>query len=160
MTALREWAAMLCTAAMICTVLQLLLPERGASPMMRVMLSLFFCCCLFGPLRELKTTDWSALLPPITAGDDEQALRQTYHRAVQQQADAALRQAVDRVLADTEYYVEKISARWTETEDGSIYLSGADAYLSVEQTAYTQEIARLLNTELGMSVTVHPSLGR
>lgn len=145
---------------MLCTALQLLLPDRGASPMMRVLLSLFFCCCLFGPLKGLAATDWSALLPSINAETQEQALQNSYYAAVQQQADTALRQAVDTLLAETDYRVEKISARWTETEEGSIYLNGADAYLSAEQTAHTLEISRLLNTGLGLSVTVHPRLER
>ena len=160
MTALREWAALLCTAAMLCTALQLLLPDRGATPMMRVLLSLFFCCCLFGPLQSLVSTDWTSILPSVSVESGEESLRRSYYATVQQQADRALRQAVDTLLADTDYHVEKISARWTESDDGSIYLSGADAYLSAEQTAHTQEIARLLNSRLGLSVTVHPQLER
>lgn len=160
MNELREWAGMLCAAAMLCTVLLQLLPSGGASPLMRVVLGLFFCCCLFGPLRSLVTTDWRVVLPMSESSVSEEQLLETYHDAIRQQTDAALRQTVDALLSDTAYRVEKISARWTESEDGSIYLTGADAYLSREQTAHTQEIARLLAKELEIRVTVHPYLGR
>ena len=49
MDAVRQWAFSLCAAAMVCAVIELLLPSISLAKMTRLALSVFFLCVLIQP---------------------------------------------------------------------------------------------------------------
>lgn len=157
MTWLHDWAIGLCAAALVCTALFLLLPNGGTTPLMRTLLAVFFCCCLFGPLGSVTTTDWSSLVP--TLGSTEQSaddMEQAFYDALQAQTDAVLTDLAAEALAGTDYRVQKIEATWTKSEDGSIYMNGAVAWLSEDQNPHAVAIGQKLNAALGVQVIIRP----
>lgn len=157
MTWLHDWAIGLCAAALVCTALFLLLPNGGTTPLMRTLLAVFFCCCLFGPLGSVATTDWSSLVP--TLGSTEQSaddMEQAFYDALQAQTDAVLTDLAAEALAGTDYRVQKIEATWTKSEDGSIYMNGAVAWLSEDQNPHAVAIGQKLNAALGVQVIIRP----
>lgn len=50
MEAFRQWAFSLCAAAMVCAIIELLLPNVSSAKMARMALSVFFLCALIQPI--------------------------------------------------------------------------------------------------------------
>ncbi len=157
MTWLHDWAIGLCVAGMVCTALFLLLPNGGATPLMRTLLAVFFCCCLLGPIGSVASTDWSSLVPVLGNADrDEAQMEQAFYDTLQTQTDAVLTNLAAEALAGTDYRVEKIEATWTKSDDGSIYMNGAVAWLPEDQNPNAIAIGRKLNAALGVQVIIRP----
>lgn len=157
MTWLHDWAIGLCAAAIVCTALLLLLPNGGTAPLMRTLLAVFFCCCLLGPLGSATTTDWSLLVPTVgSVEQSEQQMEQAFYDTLQAQTDAVLADLAADALAGTPYRVEKIEATWTTSEDGSIYMNGAVAWLAEDQNVNAIVIGKKLNAALGVQVIIRP----
>ena len=56
MEKIRQWAMVLCTAAVAISVVQLAAPEGKTAKAFRCLTSLFFLVCLISPFRTGKTT--------------------------------------------------------------------------------------------------------
>lgn len=70
MEAFRQWAFSLCAAAMVCALIELLLPSISLAKMTRMALSVFFLCALIQPIGlELRRGD----LPDLTHRSMEKA---------------------------------------------------------------------------------------
>ena len=52
MTGLKNWALLLCTAAVACGLLGILLPQSTSGKAGKMAVSFFFLCCLLSPLRS------------------------------------------------------------------------------------------------------------
>ena len=72
MSGLRSWAVLVCTAAVVCTLLYRLFPETSLGRQGRLLLPCVFLCVLLTPLLR-----WQPALPELsgeTAAADSEAL--------------------------------------------------------------------------------------
>lgn len=153
MEEVRQWAIALCTAAVICTIFQVLTPKGGNRPLFHMMIAGFFLCCILSPL--LKWKDIS--LPAITTKEfsaDQTALSGQVEAQLRQQAETAIASLCERYLKNYDLSVEKVSVTTDTSEEGGIYISCVTLYLDKQNAAGAFTVRQLMEQQLGIPVEV------
>ena len=94
MQAIRQWALVLCVAAIGTSVLQSVLPEKGSYSVIKLVLGLYILITLLSPLREFSAADlqldFSISETEIPTADVTAAVLDEAETALENQLSAAL----------------------------------------------------------------------
>ena len=160
MTGAREFASMLCIAAVSCCALRLLIPQGALDPVLRMILSAFFLLCLLSPLRRLP----SFALPQ---GALEEGAA-PYRAGLDESYSALVEEAVEKNIGKlVEARLQKIGAEGTNirinvntNEEGSIDISGIELTLSPESAGLAAQVKESIekDMELPCAVRISPEV--
>ncbi len=135
MEKIRQWAMVLCTAAVAISVVQLAAPEGKTAKAFRCLTSLFFLVCLISPLRTGKTTKdsfyfndkWEETLSSgqeLSEKVDEQILALGLEN---------LEKTAEEMLNEKGINAEKILMHGHFTQEGGISINSAEIILPLAQ---------------------------
>ena len=149
MYAIRQWAFSICAAAIVCVLLQMLLPSFSVSKLARIGIALFFLCALLQPVGVGHYTgDWQR--------GSEQSLKQAQQYAnalngqLAQDVEGGLTAHIRQKLQEQGVlpHQYQLSFQWKEGQlMGAILLLEAGAGL--DPAALVQELSQ----SCGVSVT-------
>ena len=153
MNTVPSWALGLCCAAIACTLLRLLVPERGIGKLFAVLSALCFLCCFVSPLLTLSG---QLTLPAEHFPREVQdgLLLERMNRQTRQAAETAVASAVRSVLDAYGYTTEKVEIQTDTSEEGYIYMVGVTVWTDGKSALHSSAIAALLRQRLGVAVTV------
>ncbi len=152
MNDLRSWAVLVCTAAVVCTLLYRLFPESSLGRQGRLLLPCVFLCVLLTPLLRWQPS-FSALTAETTAVDGE-ALSAAMQRQTKAQAETVLRQMVNQALASYGMEVEKVDCRMDIDEDGRISMRQITLYVDARNAVRSSLVKQVAEKRLGAPVIV------
>ncbi|PWM41007.1 MAG: hypothetical protein DBX66_00410 [Clostridiales bacterium] len=150
METIRQFAAMVCVAAVGCCALRLLLPQSALEPVLRVILSAFFLLCLLLPLRGISLPEFSAgsaLFEGEVAGGQQQ-LSERLREQVEQAAGDNLRTVIDEKLKKFGISGTNIGIKIHTSTAGSIDITGVELMLPQEYAHLSEKARAYVEDEL------------
>lgn len=121
MTAIREWAVVLCTAGIACAFLRMLCPKGALRRTFGMLTALFFFCCLIAPLGTLGA-QLGRVFGDVAAQEVPTALEEQTAEQVAAVLEQALVQDAAERLADYGVKVKKAEIVRDMTRLDSIYI--------------------------------------
>lgn len=153
MEGFRQWAVAVCTAAVVCSLLQMLFPENALGRQGRFVLPCVFLCVLLSPLSKgvfgVKLPDFTQE-KPLDSGDLSARVQQQMVEQVNRQLEEMLRQSFEKYGWD----VKKVVTDMDIAEDGSIEMGQITVYVDEAAARRSLAVGQVAEKRLGMSVTV------
>ena len=152
MSGLRSWAVLVCTAAVVCTLLYRLFPETSLGRQGRLLLPCVFLCVLLTPLLR-----WQPTLPAVTAetvAADSEALTAAMRRQTQEQVETVLCRMVNQALTSYGLEVKKVACRMDIDEDNRISMGQITIYVDERAAERSVLVKQVAGARLGTAVTV------
>ena len=150
MSGLRSWAVLVCTAAVVCTLLYRLFPETSLGRQGR--LPCVFLCVLLTPLLR-----WQPALPELsgeTAAADSEALTAAMQQQTRTQVETVLCRMVNQALASYDLEVKKVKCSMDIDGDSRINMGQITLYVDARNAVRSLQIQQIAEKRLGAPVTV------
>ncbi len=150
MEALKEWAAALCGAVVLCCAANLIAPEGKNRKMMQAVLSLVMLCVLISPLRTINScrTDFSALEKQVT--EPGERLLDTVEQQTCDRIEMSLNDLVESELYSMDIIPEKISVDTDISPDGCISIGQVTVTVRSSSADQCGRIKDILKQRLGL----------
>ena len=152
MSGLRSWAVLVCTAAVVCTLLYRLFPETSLGRQGRLLLPCVFLCVLLMPLLR-----WQPALPELsgeTAAADSEALTAAMQQQTRTQVETVLCRMVNQALASYDLEVKKVKCSMDIDGDSRINMGQITLYVDARNAVRSLQIQQIAEKRLGAPVTV------
>ena len=153
MDGVRQWAIAVCTAAVVCSLLQMLFPDNTLGRQGRFVLPCVFLCVLLSPLFDAKT---SVKLPDFTVEKslDSGGLTVRMHQQMIAQVNRQLEQMLHQSFEQYGWEVKKVVTDMDIHEDGSIDMGQITVYVDELTARRATAVAQVAEKRLGTAVTV------
>ncbi len=153
MEGLRTWAVAVCTAAVVCTLLDRLFPDTGVGWQGRLLLPCVFLCVLLSPLSGGIS---AVKFPDFTAGEavDSGALTARMRQQTVRLVNEKLLQMVNQSLGSYGWSAKKVVADMDIEEDGSISMGQIVLYVDEDTARRATAVRQVAEKRLGTAVTV------
>lgn len=152
MSGLRSWAVLVCTAAVVCTLLYRLFPETSLGRQGRLLLPCVFLCVLLTPLLR-----WQPMLPAVgteTTAVDGETLSAAMHRQMQGQVETTVCRMVNQALSSYGLEVKKVVCNMDIDGDNRISMGQITLYVDARNAVRSSQIRQLAEKRLDAPVTV------
>ena len=146
MEAIRQWAFSLCAAALVCAVIELLLPSVPLAKMVRLSLSVFFLCVLIQPIGLGRLREDMALQTSHGMAQAEKVAEDLSKKIQGELSGRSIEEKLESIGLSPEEYHLKINP-----EEGRIHVT---VLLDADSTAIDSEIIRCLEQDLLIQVDV------
>ena len=155
MSAVQDWAAELCLAALAAALLQYFSPGGTMEKIFRLVLGAFVLCGLLSPLAETVPAIAESI-PAWSQAGAESGFAQSVDDQILQATDASLRQVIVGELYSMGYPCENIEIFMDMTEDGRIVINKVAVTLRASAEECGEAAGRLEKaTGLKMEVTAY-----
>lgn len=151
MTAISSWAIVICIAAVICGVLELLTPSSRMNGILRFVFGGFMLCAVIVPLSELDL-DFSAV-PPIE-DISSSAVEATNEQSVEY-VKKSIAELVKNKLAEISVEAEEISIDMDIDEDNCINMIKVRLKISTKNLELLEKARSKLTDELGLECLIN-----
>lgn len=151
MTAISSWAIVICIAAVICGVLELLSPSSRMNGILRFVFGGFMLCAIIIPLSEIDL-DLSTIPPIEDMGSStaEAANEQSVEYLKKSIADL-----VEKKLAEIPAEAEEISVDMDIDGDNCINMITVRLKISAKDLHLSNKIESKINDELGLKCLIN-----
>ncbi len=153
MNSLKSWAVLVCTAAVLCTLLYRLFPDSRLGRQGRLLLPCVFLCVTLAPLSGLHWT-WGELPAAQGIAADEAALTARMRQQTVQQVNDTLLKMVNQALESYGLAAKKVTADMDIAEDGRISMGQITVYVDERAAERSVLVKQVAGARLGTAVTV------
>lgn len=154
MEGIRQFATMLCVAAVSCAVLRMLFPGGACDGVLRLVLSAFFLLCLFGPLRGMDMPDVGSIALFLESETENTQLRGTVQDAIETSVADNLTAVIEAELHRREIYPIKLFINVNTNESSSIDINEVSITLSEKDGDRAGEVRDYVQGELRLPCEV------
>ena len=154
MSAVREWAQIICFAVLACTILENLLPAGNMQKMMRFVFGLFLICAIITPAFRLKEKITLKNNRPQHAHQEIYEFSQKLGEQEVEIAAEKLKNLAVQTLAEIDVQAEKIDVFMDTREPDSISIVKLKVYLNRKDKQKKEEVRRRLEEKLGLTIQV------
>ena len=153
MEGFRRWAAVVCGAAVLCTLLRRLFPDTLLGQQGRTVLPCVFLCALLAPLPGMLS---GLALPELpTAGlTDTAALETRMKQQLTAQVNASLLAMANQALESYGWSAKKVVTDMDIGEDGCISMGQITVYVDERIARSATAVRQVVEKRLGTPVTV------
>lgn len=151
MTAISSWAIVICIAAVICGVLELLTPSSRMNGILRFVFGGFMLCAVIVPLSELDL-DFSAV-PPIE--DISSSVVEATNEQSVEYVKKSIAELVKNKLAEISVEAEEISIDMDIDEDNCINMIKVRLKISTKNLELLEKARSKLTDELGLECLIN-----
>ena len=153
MDGFRQWAAVVCTAAVVCALLRQLFPESALGRQARLLLPCVFLCALLSPLSGALT---GVKLPAFTDENpaDTAALEARMRQQVVDQVNDTLLAMVNQALQGYGWQAKKVTADMDIGEGGSISMGQITVYVDRDTARRGGAVRQVAEKRLGTAVVL------
>ncbi len=145
------WAGAVCMAAAGCTVLHILVGNKGVGKVFRLLTAAFFLCAVLSPLLSLKDT---FKLPQLSAGSINEAVEDTALQQMQRATESILLQKVNEALKNHDLLAKKLEIHMDTSADGRISITDIVLYIPPGNALHRNWVREIAKERLGMEVVV------
>ncbi len=153
MEGLRRWAVVVCTAAVVCSLLQRLFPDTGIGRQGKQLLPCVFLCAVLLPLMD---GGWQISLPTYTQATvaDEQHLQAVMRGQLTAQMNETLLAMVNQTLESHGLLAKKVVTDMDIDEQGRIHIGQITVYVDGDSARRGTAVRQLARGRLGTDVVV------
>lgn len=154
MSAIKQWAFSLCATMVACGILQMLMPKSNLEKMLRLVVSVFFLCCVLSPI-VLRSPE---LMVDIEVASDQEIAersRRVTELAESQARNAAafaLEQMVAGKLSQMGINAHALTININTNGQNAVELASAEIVLDETYKTRHDTLVRELEAELGVTV--------
>lgn len=146
------WLGGVCMAAAGCTLLHMLVGNKGAGKVFRLVSAAFFVCTVLMPLLQFAQ-DFS--LPSFeTQTAQSTDLQQTARAQFREMTEQVLLQEVNAVLKNHQLSAEKIEIEMDTLQDGRISITDIAVYIPSGNALHRNWVKEIVTERLGTQVRV------
>ena len=151
MESLRGWAVAVCAAAVLCTLLGYLFPERSLGQQGKMLLPCLFLLAVFAPLPNITVS-----IPEISAPTavDGEALRARMQQQTADTVNKTLLAMANQALASYGAEVKKVVADINIDEDGGINMGQITVYIDKDTLNMAALVRQVVENRLGTAVVM------
>lgn len=145
METIRNWAFSVCAAAIVGSVMTILLPEGSIQKTFKTVLCIFFLCTVFSPLSKVKFPDIKEFFndnesnETVFVSDDT-----SYIKFIENKLSLSVKEALDEAGIKTKDILTKVNI----SEDGSIYIS--KFALCIEDNSKSEKAFKIAYEKIGI----------
>ncbi len=153
MDGLRRWAMVVCTAAVVCSVLQQLFPATGIGRQGKFLLPCVFLCAVLAPLSG---KGWQVSLPAFSQVQvvDEQQLTARMQGQLAVRLNDGLLSMVNQALESHGMQAKKVIADMDIDEQGRIHMGQITVYVDEDTAKRATAVRQIARGRLGTDVAV------
>lgn len=151
MTAISSWAVVICIAAVICGVLELLAPSSRMNGILRFVFGGFMLCAIIIPLSEIDL-DLSTI-PPVE--DITSSMTDSANEQSVDYLKKSIAELVEKNLAEIPVEAKEISIDMDIDEDNCINMITVRLKISAKDLHLSQEIENKISGELGLECLIN-----
>ncbi|MBQ8683951.1 MAG: hypothetical protein IJ518_05490 [Clostridia bacterium] len=153
MDGFRGWAVVVCTAAVVCTLLRRLFPDTLLGQQGRMLLPCVFMCALLTPLPTLLAGIRLPTLP--TAGvTDTAVLEARMQQQLTARVNASLLAMANQALEGYGWQAKKVVTDMDIGEDGSISMGQITLYVDERTARSSAAVRQVVEKRLGTEVVL------
>ena len=153
MDGFRQWAVVVCTAAVVCSLLGILFPENRLGQQGKLVLPCVFLCVLLSPLTGgvnfVKFSGFTEEEPLDSAVLTARMQQQTVA-----QVNGMLQQILNESFQEYGWKAEKVVTDMDIATDGSIHMGQITVYVDEGGASHVAQIGQVAQRRLGMPVVV------
>ena len=155
MSSVKNWAQMLCIAAVGCGALMFLLPGLEKNKLFRLAVGAFFLLCIASPLKDFDSLSLpSPQLSSEALYDSQEAAQQLERDLALAQAKESIEELVRQNLEDIQVEAKNVEVQIHMDKANNISFIEAHVLLSGEDAWRASEVRARLEERLGVSCTV------
>lgn len=153
MSGFAAWAGAVCMAAAGCTILHLLVGNKGVGKVFRMLTAAFFLCAVLSPLLKAKE---QLSLPETALGEeiDTTALEKVALEQLKAGTESILLKTVNTALESHGLEAEKVEISMDISADGSISISNISVFVAPANDLRCTWVKQIAEQRLGMEVEV------
>ena len=153
MEGLRRWALVVCTAAVVCSLLQRLFPDTGIGRQGKFLLPCVFLCAVLTPLAG---AGWQVDLPTFSNAQavDEEQLTARMQGQMAARLNDGLLAMVNQALENHGMHAKKVVADMDIDEEGCIHMGQITVYVDEDTAKRATAVRQIARGRLGTDVTV------
>lgn len=153
MDGFRRWAVVVCTAAVVCTLLRRLFPDTLLGQQGRMLLPCVFLCALLTPLPGLLS---GITLPELsgTVSSDTAALEGRMKQQLTARMNASLLAMANQALEGYGWQAKKVVIDMDIGEDGSISMGQITLYVDEKTARSAAAVRQVVEKRLGTDVVL------
>lgn len=144
---IKSWAFSVCCAAMVCGILNMVLPEGSGKKIFKSVLFVFFLCVVISPFSELEYSDVFSL-----KGNDYNAANDSeendFNEISEEYIENEIIKSTEELLTEEGIESEKISVKVNISEDQSIDINSF--LVVVFKSADKDELAQKIYNKTGI----------
>lgn len=149
MTEILQFSSMLCTAAVGCCLLRMLVPDNALTGTLKIILSAFFLLCLFGPLQGLALPDISLSNSFFPEQQEQQErLTGTLNEQIAQSAKKNIEALINAKLEKLGIFGTKLFININTDEQNSIDITDIEVLLPKEHAGAAKTVEAYIAGEL------------
>lgn len=145
MEMIKNWAFSLCVAAIVGSVMKMLLPDGGLQKTFKTVLCVFFLCVMLVPLSEIKIPDTKAFFKKY---EYEISDFENSYGASEEFIEKKLEESAFEVLGYEGILPEDIDAEVNISDEGDIYIN--KFVLSLNDGSNAEKAAKTLYQKIGI----------
>ncbi|MBE6807155.1 MAG: hypothetical protein E7527_03985 [Ruminococcaceae bacterium] len=153
MEGLARWAIAVCTAAVVCSLLQMLFPDTSLGRQARFVLPCVFLCVLLSPIFggeiDVKLPDFTDENAAVMGHLNDRMRQQTVS-----QVNGMLLQMLNQSFETQGWEAKKVVTDMDIAEDGSIHMGQITVYVDEVVARRANVVKQVAERRLGMPVTV------
>lgn len=151
MNAVREWSTIICLAAIVCTMLELMCPDGKTEKMVRFVLAAFLICAMISPLTgTISKISFDLNKDSVQANNS--AFKKKVSETTISVASDNIKSLATQELEQHDISSKKIDVFMDTNENGSISMIKMKVYLKERQSH--QDVKKILEDKLGIETEI------
>ncbi len=153
MNGLQAWCGAVCTAALGCAAMRLLVPKNSVGRVFGLLLCTFFLCCMLSPLFSLHG-NWELDIDGLPDAVVLDLLNDTVNEQLQVQVREAVTTVVAEALAARGASAEEIAVETDISEQDGIYIKHITITVDKQTMPVAAVVREVLERQLQTTVEV------
>lgn len=156
MDIIREWAFAVCVAAVAGSIMRLMCPAGEVAKIYKVTVSVFLLCCILAPvLNSTLSVDWGMEGFTSSAAEENTGeLKATLEAQVEEEFISSVKAYIESEITAYGASAEKIYINVNRNEDGGIFITELNIFLSAGDEDKQAEISKALRDNLGIEPAI------
>lgn len=148
MQLIRQWSMVLCVAAIGTSLLQSVLPEKGAYSVIKLVLGLYILITLLSPVQNFSASDLKLNFEPV----DVEILQSDITGAVLNQAQSELEKQLVQAFAESQIPVRQISVSLQVDAEGIVAAESVTVVSAADGNIIRTTVENTLGCEVDLTI--------
>lgn len=136
-------AAVICVAALGCSLVNVVAPQGSTKKILNTVLGAFILCSLLVPIKN-AITDFNVNISIAPPGEDLSVVADiAYNKAIMAETKASLESTLIAYLETENCPVENVEIQLSSYDNGGIYISTISIYISKEYNSNAEKVISL-----------------
>ena len=147
--------AVVCIAALGCSIISVVVPQGNTKRILNTVLGVFVFCTMLVPVKN-AIRDFNVNIEIAQESDDLSILAdEAYNQAIVIETNAILESTLMSYLEHENLHILSTDIELDSYDDGGIYISGINIYISKDNECFTNQIKRMTKKKFEVEPCVY-----